>query len=224
MTQTNSDILRSFIDEVTNQKRLDLMPKYLSKKYIAHGTPYVGMGIMSDDTHKDKIIIKTLYQGSPAEGKLIVGDEILRVFDGERTWKTYEELREGLWGHGVIGTPVTIWVRRNNVEQEVTVVRGLIKSYEFTYQDVVTIMPEVIKDWPDLTTHLVNVIEAGEIVAYHAENQGHNVRYGRSAAWAEFGMVRIQDGKITDWWAVEDTYTQFKQLGYTIHEPALAKV
>jgi predicted SnoaL-like aldol condensation-catalyzing enzyme len=224
MTQTNSDILRSFIDEVTNQKHLNLIPKYLSKKYIAHGTPYVGVGCKSDDKSGDKIIIDGIFPDSPAEGKLMVGDEILRVFDGERTWKTFEELREGLWGHGVIGTPVTVWVRRDNVEQEITIVRGLVKAAEFSYQDVETGSREWIKEWPDLTTHLVNVIEAGDLVAYNAQNQGHNTRYGRSAVWAECGMVRVKDGKITDWWSVEDIYTQFKQLGYSIHEPVLAKV
>jgi hypothetical protein len=42
--------------------------------------------------------------------------------------------------------------------------------------------------------------------------------------WSEFGIVRIQEGKITDWWSAEDGFSVMKQLGYTIHEPALAKV
>jgi hypothetical protein len=42
--------------------------------------------------------------------------------------------------------------------------------------------------------------------------------------WAEFGFVRIQNGKITDWWVTDDALSQIKQLGYTIREPALVKV
>jgi hypothetical protein len=224
MAQTNSDILRGYIEEVGNQKNLDLIPKYLSEKYIGHGTPYVGMGMMFDDTSGDKVIIQMIYPGCPAEGKLMVGDEILRVFDGERTWKTYEELRQGFWGQGVTGTPVTIWVRREKVEHEITILRGLVQAFEFPYKLLEPAIREYYKDWPDLKSRLVNVIESGDLVAYHAENQGHNVRYGRSAIWAEFGIVRIQDGKITDWWSAEDTFSQIKQLGYNITEPPLAKV
>jgi hypothetical protein len=35
-------------------------------------------------------------------------------------------------------------------------------------------------------------------------------------------MVRVQDGKITDWWSTEDTFSQFKQLGFTVKEPPVA--
>ena len=202
MSQTNISILQGYFDEVNNQKRLDLLPKYISNKFIGHGSPYVGMGLMTDDSSGDKIIIQAVYPGSPAEGKLIVGDEIVRARDGERTWNTFEALRQGgLWGQGVIGTPVTVWVKRGNVETEVTLMRGMVTGFEFPYQVVEEGTRDFFKEWPDLQTRLVDAIESGALVAYHAENQGHNARYGRSAVWSEFGFVRIQDGKITDWWS-----------------------
>lgn len=224
MAQTNSSILRGFFDEVNNQKRLDLIPKYLSEKFVGHGTPYVGMGVNSDDSSGNKVIVQVVFPGSPAEGKLKVGDELLRVFDGERNWTTFEELRQGIWGQGVIGTTITIWVRRDSSEHEISIKRGLVQGFEFPYTIIEPGTREYFKDWPDLKARLVNVIESGDLVAYHAEYQGRNVKYGRSAMWAEFGIVRIQGGKITDWWSVEDTFSQFKQLGYTIREPALAKI
>jgi len=223
MAQSNSSILRGFFDEVVNQKHLDLIPKYLSEKYIGHGSPYVGMGVSSDDTSGVKLIIQIVKPGSPAEGKLMVGDEIVRVVDGERTWKTFEELRPGIWGQGVIGSSLTVVVRRGKEEKEIKIVRGLVQGFEFPYKLVEAGNREFFKDWPDLKARLVNVIEAGDLVAYHAENQGHNVRYGRCAVWAEFGFVRFQDGKIIDWWSAEDGVAQFKQLGYTILAPALVK-
>lgn len=223
MAKTNSSIVRGYFKEVTNQKHLDLIPKYLSEKFIGHGTPYVGMGVMTDDSSGVKITIQVVYPSSPAEGKLMVGDEILRVVDGERTWKTFEELRDATWGQGVLGSSITVRVRREKAEHEFTIVRGLVKGFEFSYQLLEPGIRAYFKDWPDLKARLVNVVESGDLVAYHAENQGHNVRFGRSAVWAELGIVRIQDGKIIDWWSVEDTFSQFKQLGYTIREPALAK-
>jgi hypothetical protein len=224
MTQINSSILHGYFDEVVNQKQVDLLPRYLSEKFIGHGTPYVGMGVMIDDTSGVKVTIRLVSPGSPAEGKLMVGDEILRVFDGERTYETFDELREPIWGQGALGTSLTVWVRRQEAEREITVVRGLVQGLEIPYEVPEAGFREFFKEWPDLNVRLVQVMETGDLVAYHAENQGHNTRYGRSAVWAEFGFVRIQHGKITDWWSIENTLAQFRQLGYTIHEPPLAKV
>ena len=223
MTQTNSGILRGFFEEVLNERRLDLFPKYLSQDYVGHGTPYVGMGVAPDYSDGETVTVQLVIPGSPADGKLRAGDEILRVVDGERTWQTFDELRGSTWGQGVPGTPLTVWVRREGAEHEIPVVRGLVPGYEFPYHLVEPSMRLFFKDWPDLKTRLVNVMEAGDLVAYHAENQGYNARYGRAAVWAEFGFVRIQDDKITDWWSTEDSFSQLKQLGYTIKEPPLVK-
>jgi hypothetical protein len=160
---------------------------------------------------------------SPAAGKLMVGDEILRVSDGERTWETSDELRHAIWGQGALDTKLTLWVRRGGAEHEITIVRGLVKGFEFTYQLLESGTRESFKEWPELAARLVQVMETGDLVAYHAENQGHNARYGRSAVWDEFGFVRIQDGKITNWWSTEDGVSAQKQLDYTIEEPALVK-
>ncbi len=104
MTQTNSSILRGYFDEVVNQihlqKYLDLETKYFSEKFIGHVPLYVSMGIMTDASSGVKVIIQSVNPGSPAKGKVMVGDEILRVFDGKRTWRTFDELREGVWSQG----------------------------------------------------------------------------------------------------------------------------
>jgi predicted ester cyclase len=223
MTQTNSSILRGYFDEVNNQKHLDLIPKYFSEKFVGHGTPYVGMGLIIDESSGEKVTIQLVNKGSPAEGKLMAGDEILRVDDGERTWKTFEELRQTVWGQGPLGTSITLRVRREKAEHEITLVRGLVQGFEFPYQLIESGTREYFKEWPDLKARLVNAIEVGDLVAYQAEFQGHNARYGRSAVWAEFGFVRFQDGKIIDWWSAEDGVAQLKQLGYTILAPALVK-
>lgn len=220
MTETNSSIVRGYVDEVVNQRRLDLLPKYVSGEYVGHGTPYVGIGIAPDHSSGTEVTVQVVNPGGPAEGKLRVGDEILRVSDGERTWETFDELRNSTWGPGTLGGSLTLWVRREGVEHEISLERGLMPGFEFPYYALESGMREWLQDWPDLETRLVNVIEAGDLVAYHAENQGNSARYGRAAVWAEFGFVRVQRGKITDWWIVEDTFSRFKQLGFAIEEPA----
>jgi predicted SnoaL-like aldol condensation-catalyzing enzyme len=224
MTQTNSSILSGFFDEVINQKHLDLLPKYISEKFIEHGSSYVGIGITFDANNTDKLIIQIVKPGSPADGKLKMGDEILQVTDGERTWRTYQELRYGgLWGQGVLGSSFTICVLRDNAEQEVQLVRGLVKGFEFPYQMFEPNLRTFFKEWPDVKVHLVNLIEAGDLVSYHIECQGNNVRYGRSAIWDEFGFAHVQDGKITDRWISDEPIALFRQLGYSILEPEMAK-
>ncbi len=220
MAQTNGSILRSYFEEVVNQKRLDLISKYFSEKFIGHGSPYVGMGVMIDDSSGDKVTIRHVHPGSPAQGKLQEGDELLRVVDGEKTWKGFEELRHSLWGQGALGSLITLHVRRDKAEREVPVTRGLVQGFEYPYSMLEDGNREFFKEYPDLKIRLVNVIEAGDLVAYHAENQGHNTRFGRSAVWAEFGYARFQDGKITDWWSSDDSASLLKQLGYTILPPA----
>jgi hypothetical protein len=55
MAQMKVGILRSYFDEVINRKQLNLIPKYVSEKFIGHGMPYVGMGIMNDASSGDKV-------------------------------------------------------------------------------------------------------------------------------------------------------------------------
>jgi len=225
MTQTNSDILRGCIDQVANQQQLDLLPKYFSEDYVFHARPIVGLGIAADLGDGEKVTVRGVHPGGPADGRLMAGDEILRVSEGQRTWETFDELTRSPWGPGAVGTSLTLWVRRGEEEHEITVVRGLIPGREMPlpYHVIESSFREWRKDWPDQETHLVHVIESGDLVAYHAENRGYNARYGRSAVWAEFGMVRVQDGKITDWWSIEDSFSRMKQLGYTIDAPPVAE-
>ena len=224
MAQSNSDILRSYFEEVINQKHLDLISKYFSKKFIGHGAPYVGMGIMPDASSGTSVIVKRVNPNSPAANRLMEGDEIIHVRDDGHTWSTYEELRGGgLWGQGVIGTELTVRVRRGNEEKEIPIVRGLVKGFEFTYELHEPGMKEFFKEWHEIKITLINVIEAGDLVAFHAQYEGHNVRYGRSAVWSEFGFVRFMDGQITDWWNSDEELSTLKQLGFTIQEPQLVK-
>ncbi len=224
MAQTNVDILKGYYEEVVNQKKLDLLPKYFSEKSIMHGMPYVGMGIMPDTSSGNKVIVRKVNPNSPAGGKLMEGDEILRAKDDGHSWSTFEELRNGgLWGQGVIGTPITIFVRRGNEEKEIQITRGLVKGFEFTNDLHKPGMQEFFKDWPDVKARLVNVLEAGDMLAFHAEFEGRNVRYGRSAVWSEFGFVRFKDGKIMDWWNSDEEVSTLRQLGFSIREPEMVK-
>ena len=54
-------------------------------------------------------------------------------------------------------------------------------------------------------------------------NRGTNADYNQPALWAESGIVRFEDEKITEWWSVEDDLSLYRQLGYEIKEPTLER-
>jgi hypothetical protein len=182
------------------------------------------MGIMPDASSGSSVIFRKVNPNSPSANKLMEGDEILRVRDDGHTWNTFDELRNGgLWGQGVTGSILTVWVRRGNEEKEIPIVRGLVKGFEFPYELQEPGMKEFFKDWPEVKARLMHVIESGDLVAFHAQFEGYNIRYGRSAVWSEFGFVRFEDGKITDWWNSDEEVSTLKQLGYNILVPEMVK-
>ncbi len=225
MSQTNASILQNYFDEVINQKHLDLFSKYFDDNFIRHGSQYVGMGVMTDSSSGSKVVVQKVNPSGPAANKLIEGDEILRVKSDGRTFDTFEELRNGmLWGQGVIGTSLTVVVRRDGVEREILITRGLVPAFEFPNEMQEPGMRMFFEEMPDVKAQLVEEIEVGDTVAFRAEFQGSNVNYGRSAVWSEFGFVRFKDGKMTDWWNSDEEVSTIRQLGFSITAPELVKV
>jgi predicted SnoaL-like aldol condensation-catalyzing enzyme len=78
---------------------------------------------------------------------------------------------------------------------------------------------DLCKHWPDLHTQIELIFEAGDMVTCYAVNSGTNVEFGRSAIWGEIDIFKVQNGKITEVWSMENTYGQLKQLGFEVREP-----
>jgi hypothetical protein len=58
------------------------------------------------------------------------------------------------------------------------------------------------------------------MVAYYSTNTGTSAIYHQSGIWPECNILRLEDGKIVEWWGVEDGLTLWRQLGFRITEPA----
>jgi len=95
LMKSNVEIIQEIAEQVVNQKKLDIYDQYFSQDYISRGAPYVGMGF-SVDSSGNKHIIKFVAPGSPAEGKLQVGDELLWAEDEHQRWATYEDIKQGV--------------------------------------------------------------------------------------------------------------------------------
>jgi SnoaL-like polyketide cyclase len=221
MSKENLKIVADYIEQVINQQNLERFSDFCSEDCITHSQPYVGIGVNFDDSSKKKLIVFEIAPGGPAEGHLQIGDELVRVQIGEKTWTTYDELIKNDWAHGVDGTELTLSVRRHGDLIPVQFKRGRIGDFEFKLSTLLkTAIPYLQKNWPDLRMEIKEIFSNGDMVACYAINSGTNLEYNHSAIWAEIDIFRLKDGKIVETWSIENSYAEMMQLGYQFVEPA----
>ncbi len=220
MARSNKETVQGFYEELINKKLFDRYEDYYAENSIFHSPPYVGMGVATDDTSGDKVMIREVAQGGPAEGHLFTGDQLLRVTDEKNTWESYKQLREPDWGQGILGTPVSIRVLRAGVILDIQLKRGMVQSFDQRSIDFKGIFQfYMTKVMPDQKVTIEHLIEEGDLVVAHCLCSGTNLEYNRQAVWDFTDIFRIKDGKIIESWSVESTYSQLKQLGYKIVTP-----
>jgi predicted SnoaL-like aldol condensation-catalyzing enzyme len=218
MSRTNKEVVLGFIEEVINQKRLDRFNEYFALESVFHSGSYVGLGINGDDTSGEKIVLNEIAPGGPADGKLRLGDELVQVQDELRTWDTFDEIRASVWAWGVIGSPLTVRVRRDDQIVDVQLRRGILQGWAVPINKEL-FQQFLLVDWPDLKQTVECILEEGDQVMVYLTNMGTHSQYRRQAVWCEFDLYRLRDGKIVEAWGVEDGLRQLKQLGYRIDLP-----
>ncbi len=75
------------------------------------------------------------------------------------------------------------------------------------------------EEMPDLRVEISQILASGDQVAYFSTNTGTSAIYQQSAIWVDCNIVRFKDGKIVEWWGVEDTLSQLRQFGFWILPP-----
>lgn len=220
MSKTNIQTVREYIEEVANQKHFDRIFDYCSNDCVLHIAPYVGLGLNADERSGERIVLLDIAPNGPAHGKLLQGDELVRVQDEHKTWQTFDELKSSLWGQGVLGTPLTVTVRRDGKLLDVPLTRGRVDGWDMKLAKIVDVwQDEIQKHWPDLKSEIKLIFGQDDLVTCYLINNGTNLEYHRSAVWSECGIYRIRDGKIVESWGVEDNFSEMKQLGFNVSEP-----
>jgi predicted ester cyclase len=220
MSRTNAQIVREYIEEVGNRQHYDRTFDFCSRDCVVHGSPYVGLGCNFDDRSGDKIVITDIAPGGPAAGILHAKDELVRVVDKEKSWETFQDLKTGLWGQGVLGSPVTVTIKRGEKLLEIPMKRGRIEGLDFNVATSMEIWKDyTLKYWPDLKSEIKLVIAEGDLVATYVVNSGTNLEYNHSAVWDECDIYRLKDEKIIEIWGIENNSVLQKQLGYQIIPP-----
>lgn len=221
MEEKNIQTVREYMVQVINNKHLDRVYEYCSAQCLFHSPPYVGLGLFPDDSSGERLVVINVAANAPAAGKVLKGDVLLRASDASGTWEGFEQLRTGLWGQGVLGTPVTLTLQRDGKTIDVALMRGRVEGFDSR-------LPDFLESWrhflqeemPDLHTEINQILAAGDRVAFYATNTGTNQLYHQSAVWCECNILRLENGKIVEWWGVEDALSQWRQFGYKIQAPA----
>ena len=217
--KSNDEIIKDIIEQVVNQKKLDIYDEYFSQDYVSRGTPYVGMGF-SVDSSGNKHIINIVAPGSPAEGKLQVGDELLWAEDEHQRWASYEEIKQGILQSNR-GSKYKVGVRRGNQTFEYEFTRDLIKGFDTPKDQAKSALREFMtKEFPDLKATIKQILADGDMVVCLLEYRGTHADFEREAVWREAWFVRLSEGKIVEDWTVLNLDSYFRQLGYQIIPPS----
>ncbi len=213
--KTNVEIIQETIEQIVNQKKIDDWDQFFSPDYVARGAPFIGMGF-SRDTSEKKHIIQMVFPGSPAEGKLQTGDELLWVEDENKRWTTHEEIEQGLRGR-----KYTIGVRRGDQTLEYELAKDLIKGFDTPTDQAKSEMREfVTNQFPDLQAAIKLILADGDMVVCLLEYRGTHAKFEREAVWREAWFTRLSDGRIVEGWPVIDESSFFRHLGYQLIPPA----
>jgi predicted ester cyclase len=216
--KSNVQIIQDVIEQVVNQKKIDVWDQYFSQDYIARGNPYVGIGF-SVDSSGDKHLINFIAPVSPAEGELQVGDELLWAEDEHQRWDTYEDIKRAV-SPGHRGGKYKVGVRRGEQSLEYEFTRDLIKGFNTHSDQAKSDMREFMTgEFPDLKATIKQILADGDMVVSFLEYRGTNVNFEREAVWREAWFARLSEGKIVEGWSVFDGTAYFRQLGYQIIPP-----
>jgi len=220
VSKLNVQIVREYTDVVFNQKQFDQAFRYCDPDCVIHNPPYVGLGIGTDNRSGERFIIIEIAPNSPAAGHLLPGDELVRVIGGDKTWETYKDFLYGNFTQGIVGTPITITVRREGQLLDIPIMIGRVEGFDMKFSKYIDIWKNIITtEWREFKQDIQQIFGADDLVSIYAINSGTHREFHHSAVWSECDIYRLREGKITDIWVVEDSLTELTQLGYRLHEP-----
>jgi len=213
--KSNVEIIQDTIEQIVNQKNIDKWDQYFSPDYVSRGAPYIGMGF-SRDTSGNRHIIDMIAAGSPADGRLQVGDELLWVEDEHQRWATYEEIEQGIRGR-----KYKVGVRRGDQSLEYELTRDLFRGFDTHTDQAKSDMREFMtKDFPDLRATIKLILADGDSVVTLLEYLGTHAGFERQAVWREAWFVRLSEGKIVEGWPIIDESSFLRHLGYQLIPPS----
>jgi predicted ester cyclase len=216
--KSNVGIIHDVLEQVVNQKRIDVWDNYFSQDYIARGAPFIGMGF-SRDSSGERHIINTITPGSPAEGQLEVGDELLWVEDDRQRWSTHEDISKGVQSYR--GSELKVCVRREEQPLEYELTGDLIRGFDTDNDRAKSEMQDFMtRAIPDLRVEVKLTVADGDMVVCLMDYRGTHASFKREVYWREAWFVRLSEGMIVESWPLPDIDAYCRQLGYQLTPPS----
>lgn len=213
--KSNLEIIQDTIGRIVNQKKIDAWDQYFNPDYIARGAPFIGIGF-SRDTSGNKHVIDMVVPGSPADGKLQVGDELIWVEDKHQRWTSYDEIE-----HGIQGNKYRLGVRRGNQTLKLELARDLFQGLDNHTDQAKSEMREFMtQDFPDLSATIKLILADKDMVVCLLEYRGTHAKFEREVVWREAWFTRLSEGKIVESWPIIDESSFFRHLGYQLVPPS----
>ncbi|MCO5191126.1 MAG: hydrogenase maturation protease [Anaerolineae bacterium] len=219
----NKAIIQRWVDELINAQRIELIDELYAEEFTMHVNPYAGVGFASDFADNERMAVRHVSPGGPADGRLQPGDEIVRAQIGDQVLDSDDLINNFVWGHGPLGDAIYLTVLRNQQQIDVFVERALIDDAEVSGLTKMFFV-DYFRRWPDIQCTIEFMIEEGDLVASRLQWRGWNADYDRQATWSETAIFRFEDGKIVESWTNEDLLSAYLQLGYMLAAPERAGV
>ena len=107
---------------------------------------------------------------------------------------------------------------------EIPLVRSRIDGDDITIEEWLQIIGDNwLKDWSAYKLEIKEIVAQDDLVTAYIIIQGTNSQYDAEAIWSCFAMYRVKDGKIVDYWGVDDGVGCLAQLGYQQIAPEVQK-
>ena len=215
--KSNIEIIQEVIEQVVNQKKIKKWDLFFSQDYMAHGAPYLGIGYSTKKVGY-KLIINFIVPGSPAEGNLQEGDELLWGEDERQRWGNVKALSQAI-GRGQRGSIFKLAVRRGDETLEFELAKGPFHVDTGCKQAKAEMKIFMTKVVPDLQATIDLIFGDGDMVVCLMTYSGTHATYKREAIWREAWITRLSAGMIVESWPVNDESSFLRQIGYKLVPP-----
>ncbi len=115
---------------------------------------------------------------------------------------------------------MTLTLMRRGETIEAKIKRGRIDGFNLSIATLHDVWRHfLLEEMPDLKSEIIQIMALVTWSLTMPANTGTSTIYNQSAVWTECNILRIKDGQIVEWWGVEDTLSEWRQMGFQIREP-----
>lgn len=223
MTASHKPIVQAFIDLLNSlqwNQVGDFVKEHFTEDFAFVLETWIERGLSVHKVDGRAVVERYPFGGSPVEGKLLNGDEILSVREGGRLIEDLDEITYGNWGT-TLAEPVHLQARRDGTPFEVDFTPVLTRK---------ALWPYPLEMWraeyetnPDQLSefhyNLDYLVEEGDTIACITSVTGLDKKFNRFCAFSQALVFEFQGERIARIFEVHNTANEAWQQGHRIIPP-----